>query len=814
METRGPYKRHLLPDSNSPMTPHTRKRLQAMAAAAIEEIVAAPNVETLENDDNNGVDPGEEDSHLFSDYDVDTSDDEDPDTNVNDAYQDGDHPLQKLMDFLRLNKNPFEKRITINPGEIFLAVVTHAVVHNLSMSATCAIFGMLNFILGTSIFPSTRYLFKSLFNPHAGCEVHLVCEKCKAYLGKHTGNGTFACNDCDHENIIKGYRYDYAFITLDVKSQLKRMVIDGDLKLATDRKTVSESYGDIHCGSMYKTIVPTSSGVEDVMYLSCTFNCDAAPINRHSRTTITPMLLMINEASIKCRGKNIINAGLWYGKEKPRMEVFLEPFKNLFNDLCEVGFPVTIGKRQITVKMSAICCCVDSVARAPMQGVTAVNGYYCCSWCLVKGEEVHGTIKYPLTTVDPDVRTEPKFLECCQELARTKKRVLGVKMVSPLINVSSFSMVWGFVPDYMHCVLLGTVRRFLSLWIDGTGAPYYIGNPVNVNLIDSFLKSIQPPQYLKRAPVLLSAKGTMKARELENFFLFYSVPVLNGVLSAPYFHHWKLLVSACNLLLQDVVTDEDIDTADLLLLEFVCKTEELYGKYEMTYNMHQLLHMAESVRRWGPLWTRTAYPFESALGEMTRVIKATRGVPHQIVRQMELNLSRKFIARHAAIGDGASSYCSNLLNYRHVMKSDLLGPEVVALGSGVPYHGSKYDLLVDSPLTEYQRIVRKGMLYSSYTKNKESHTDNSYVELFDGRFARILHIIVCTEEDGNDAIFIIMRVCKTVVIPKIKHIKKCQGYEKTISCAFSKVKSVAVAVGKEGDLYLCSIPRKHFLMNV
>jgi hypothetical protein len=39
----------------------------------------------------------------------------------------------------------------------------------------------------------------------------------------------------------------------------------------------------------------------------------------------------------------------------------------------------------------------------------------------------------------------------------------GVQFVSTLIKLPKFKMVWGIVPDYMHCVLLGILRRFLNI---------------------------------------------------------------------------------------------------------------------------------------------------------------------------------------------------------------------------------------------------------------------------------------------------------------------------------------------------------------
>lgn len=50
----------------------------------------------------------------------------------------------------------------------------------------------------------------------------------------------------------------------------------------------------------------------------------------------------------------------------------------------------------------------------------------------------------------------------------------------------------------------------------------------------------------------------------------------------------------------------------------------------MTYNAHLLLHMADSVRNWGPLWNFSAFSFESMNGRLLRYVQGTRYVGQQI----------------------------------------------------------------------------------------------------------------------------------------------------------------------------------------
>jgi len=47
--------------------------------------------------------------------------------------------------------------------------------------------------------------------------------------------------------------------------------------------------------------------------------------------------------------------------------------------------------------------------------------------------------------------------------------------------VPNFDVARGFVPDYMHSVLLGVVRQFVFLWCDSTDSdkPFYLGRSLS-----------------------------------------------------------------------------------------------------------------------------------------------------------------------------------------------------------------------------------------------------------------------------------------------------------------------------------------------
>lgn len=89
--------------------------------------------------------------------------------------------------------------------------------------------------------------------------------------------------------------------------------------------------------------------------------------------------------------------------------------------------------------------------------------------------------------------------------------VRGVKGLSQLINMPYFDIVWGFVPEYMHAVLLGVTRQITELLLQSSDQPYYIGKSDTLRVIENRIRNIQPPHLITRLPRLLEEFRYWKA---------------------------------------------------------------------------------------------------------------------------------------------------------------------------------------------------------------------------------------------------------------------------------------------------------------
>ena len=66
--------------------------------------------------------------------------------------------------------------------------------------------------------------------------------------------------------------------------------------------------------------------------------------------------------------------------------------------------------------------------------------------------------------------------------------------------------------------------------------------------------------------------------EFQSWLLWYSLPVLQGILPTVYYNHYSCLVAAIGMLLETQLTRAIIDRASVLLSNFCIKMSELYGK--------------------------------------------------------------------------------------------------------------------------------------------------------------------------------------------------------------------------------------------
>lgn len=370
---------------------------------------------------------------------------------------------------------------------------------------------------------------------------------------------------------------------------------------------------------MYQKLVKEQNlGKED---LTLMWNCDGLPIFKSSNYSIWPLQFTVNELTPKQRKENVMIAALWFGLRKPRMDTFLKPFVEECCDLAStpIQWQDNFGNSHQS-KVFCLVCSSDAVARPLLRNTKQFNGEYGCDWCLHPGEVVEkgrGYVRiYPYKEELQVPRTAEQFKKNAVEALQSDSPVKGVKGVSILLLMPMFNIISGFVPDYMHSVLLGVTRQFVSLWLDPQNCmqTWYIGR--QIRQLDSKLLQIKPPHEITRTPRSLASRKYWKASEWRSFLLFYALVILPGILPPLFLDHFVMLVYSLHILLQERISQQEIKSAHISLCTFVQKMDVLYGKENITFNVHQLVHISESVENWGPLWATSSFNFENNNGTL------------------------------------------------------------------------------------------------------------------------------------------------------------------------------------------------------
>uniref|UniRef100_A0ABD2W9L0 THAP-type domain-containing protein n=1 Tax=Trichogramma kaykai TaxID=54128 RepID=A0ABD2W9L0_9HYME len=463
------------------------------------------------------------------------------------------------------------------------------------------------------------------------------------------------CPICEAVNVKKDPQKSAYFILSDPSKQIVDLIESNEdyFSEVTQRRTHEPGYMyDVYDGIKYREFYQSLEPKERYNYVTTVFNTDGASKFKCSKQSVWPLYLMINELPKDVRTNQLVVCGLMFTPRKPDMTIFLDKLVTLINDLrisCKIKNEIRL------LRLYVLTCCVDAVARAPIQGIKQFNGHYGCNWCLHPGE-THGVKRYPILKEVPKPRRHEEMVDLMLE-ADPDDPKFGVMYPSPLMNLPNFDLVEGFIPDYLHMALEGVAKQFTNhILLDL--------DRMDMDELDNKMLSIAIPQQISRRSRKISDRKDWKAREWENFVLYYSPVIFSDLLSPRKMQHWLLFVESLYTILLDKITFEDLNRADENLHTFVSEIESVYEDVRlMTFNVHQLLHVCTSVGNWGPVWSNSTFSFESANHYVLKSIKCAKNVSEQVMRYVKMchNVSvlEKHICRTAE--NEVMRYCNDIL---------------------------------------------------------------------------------------------------------------------------------------------------------
>jgi len=737
----------------------------------------------------------------------------------------GDHLLSAL------------KPSDMSRGQLFALLFAFVLKHCITQSALGDLIMLMNVALPGCL-PQNLYYFNKIADVSDTLQTHLFCAKCKEYVGLHDSDKK-VCSVCAHtmdckQSIRKGNFFLIYPLTNSLRAVLElhgmgQFLIDqdkhGNICHDGSSNICDISHGTLYCGRKNGPF-PSS--------MSLSANVDGVPVFRSSKLCLWPLYYVINNLPIHHRRKHVILQGLWCGQNKPNMTSFLQPVVDELIALHNDGLSWQLSPSQSVKTVIYLDLMVaDAVARPALQNFKQFNGEFGCNLCLHKGEAVDkglGSVRvYPLQSDLPQPRCHEQTLQFAFEAEDTSTAVYGVKGPSVLCLVPNFNIVSGFNPEYMHCILLGVVRQFTSLWFDASSHGEKYSLRKHTADIDKIMLGVKPPSEVKRLPRLLSLRKYWKASEWRSFLLFHSVIALKPFMLPELYRHWLLLHFAVYNLMAKHVKRSHLISCDLALHKFVSKIPELYGRAHVSYNVHLLTHTVQAVEQWGPLWASSAFIFEDANRHLLRSLHGANSVSSQV-------FSNYIAARHlnplAARYISASEDSIVIESFQKLSGLQVHGKTAVQLDSGIvglgmrkPTRLAVKEILALESLLErtdlsdqvfaYKRILIGGTIahtvaYSAAIKRADcfftlkSHT---------GVFA-MQRCIVFPDSSTMYFLFISYGSCQQRVYDVdinanlLQHVvKACKDRSHVIACTAADVADKVIALPRGRDMFFIALPQ-------
>ena len=442
------------------------------------------------------------------------------------------------------------------------------------------------------------------------------------------------------------------FFEIDLESQIRFYFENRNLADAIDSYSTQESpegvIKDVTDGSKFKEIRLQLNGKYDIILI---WNTDGVKLVKASKMKLWPILCTISQVPPHLRSTYMIIAGVWCDSSDPTMNDFLKPFTNSLQKLDEnggVAWTHPQSKCQHKSRVAAPVLCADAPAKAEVLQMKYFSARYGCNVCeqksvrldlnpvgveIPQGKRKRKVRAFIFQENDAKLRTKERVqyqANVAKEKNESHKGVIGDAVVS---DIPYFDRATSICAEYLHNLMLGVVTYFTNLMFNEKG-PWYIGD--KIEQVNEFLVNIKVPDFVNRCPRDLSLLQYWHGNEFRAWLLYYSLPALKGILPDEYYQHWILLVGASFILLKDDISRRDLETANVMLRCFLRQVGHLYSWKNYTYNVHNLLHLALLVERWGPMSCTSAFIFEDYNNVLANLLHGTKHLGQELVNNITI----------------------------------------------------------------------------------------------------------------------------------------------------------------------------------
>ncbi|KAJ8972706.1 hypothetical protein NQ314_000073 [Rhamnusium bicolor] len=147
-----------------------------------------------------------------------------------------------------------------------------------------------------------------------------------------------------------------------------------------------------------------------------------------------------------------------------------------------------------------------------------------------------------------------------------------------------------------------------------------------------------------RKPRPLDDIDRWKATELRQFLLYTGPVILKNILTKSKYDHFMSLSVAIRIFLSEM--EKLYEYANSLLVYFVEKYDAFYGRENLSYNVHNLIHLYGDINNFGTLDGISAFKFENFMYKLKKKVKTSAKPLVQAYKRISEELSQNLIGEH------------------------------------------------------------------------------------------------------------------------------------------------------------------------
>lgn len=255
---------------------------------------------------------------------------------------------------------------------------------------------------------------------------------------------------------------------------------------------------------------------------------------------------------------------------------------------------------------------------------------------------------------------------------------------------------------------------------------------------------------------------------------------------------YLLFVRSIHTLLQQHISNTDLEQCNYDLHKFVGECQINYGEEEITFNLHSLLHLPISVQQSGPLWSTSTFPYESGIFKIKQQVRGPNCIDQQVAtKYVELNaFKNKFY--NLTDNEECRLFISNLYSYKNLSAKSarktrnhitLIGKEEII--ENTSNYCKNLNITNYKPIIEnrnvgyaYNRCIFNTNVYHSTKYTRACKTDDTVIHLYEvNQF-----VVICNFLLLDDICYTIVRelVVENVIHGRtiVKHMHRLVGSKK------------------------------------